>query len=183
MLNRIIDKTTMFLFNLRDRLAYSKFGTLGAHARYGQVKGHQINIGGFVWVASQVVKDKGGKFVFEAAGELTLAVAATPGLVGWAQERARTPTAGDKCAVNVAWDAVYRMPLITGTTYLESMRGDSCDIENGTSVEGNATVQCAVPGTDTALILIIVDGDLVDSKWVDVMMNPFPAVDRVQVSE
>lgn len=184
MLNRVIDKATAGLFNLKDKLAFCKRGGgLGAHPRYGQIKGHQVNIGGFVWVASQVVKDKGGKFVFNVAGELTLCVAGTPQIQGWAQQSAKTPTAGDKVTVNCAWDAVYRIPLITGTTYAEAMRGDSCDIENGTSVEGHTTVQCCVPGTSTNLTLIIVDGDKINSYWVDVMINPFPAVDRVQVDE
>lgn len=183
MFNRMIDKTTRFLFKLRNKLAYCKVGGLGAHALYGQVKGHQVNIGGWPWITSQAVKNKGGKFVFHVDGELTLCVASTTMIQGWAQERERTPTAGDKCTVNCAWDAVYRMPLITGTTYLESMRGDSCDIEIGTSVEGHTSVQCCAPGTSSHLILIIVDGDLVNSEWVDVMMNPFSNADREQVDE
>jgi len=180
MLNKLIGLLT----DLRDKVAYSKIGTAGLHPRYGQVKGHQVNVGGFPWVTSQVVKNKGGKFVTMVAGELTLAVATTAGpLLGWANERERTPNAGDKCTVNCAWDAVYRMPLIAGTTFLAAMRGDSCDIENGTSVEGATTVQCVAPGTSTYLNVYIVDGDEIDSKWVDVMMNPYPAADRTQVDE
>jgi len=147
----------------------------GNHLRMGQVKGGKVNVGGFVWAASQVVKNKGGKFVFNNAGALTLLVAGSTQILGWANEYERTPTVGDKCTVNLALDAVFRMPLITGATFVEGMRGDTCDVENGTSVEGAATVQCAAPGTTTHTPLIIVDGDLVNSYWVDVMRNPYPA--------
>lgn len=157
-----------------------KIGAVGAHTRYGQVKGHQVNVGGLVWVASQAVKNKGGKFVFNAAGALTLNIAGSAVIFGWANERERTPTVGDKCTVNVAWDAVYRVPLITGTTFAIGMYGDSCDIENGTSVEAIATVQCAAPGTTTNLTLFIVGGDLDNSYYVDVMMNPYPAAARTE---
>lgn len=176
-------KLKIMITDLIDKLRHSVSGAVGAHIRYGQVKGHQLNVGGFIWVASQVVLNKGGKFVFLEDGALTLCVASTTHILGWAQERERTPTVGDLCTVNVAWDAVYRVPLITGTTFVEGMRGDSCDIENGTSVEGETTVQCAAPGTTTRLTLFIVDGDTVNSNWADVMMNPYPAVDRPYVGE
>jgi hypothetical protein len=178
-----MDKLKMVFWNLIDKLRHNMSGSAGAHIRYGQVKGHQLNVGGFAWAATQVVKNKGGKFVYSNAGALTLCVATTTTILGWAQERERTPTEGDLCTVNVAWDAIYRMPLITGTTFVIGMRGDSADIENGTSVEGNTTVQCCAPGTTTRLTLFIVDGDTVDSKWADVMMNPYPAVDRPTVAE
>lgn len=176
MLNKVIGLITA----LRDKVAYSKIGTAGLHPRYGQVKGIQVNVGGFPWVTSQVVKNKGGKFVFMVAGELTLNIAGSAVILGWAQERERTPTAGDLCTVNVAWDAIYRVPLITGTTFVVGMRGDSCDIENGTSVEAITTVQCAAPGTTTNLTLFIVDGDVGNSYYADVMMNPYPAAARTE---
>ena len=150
----------------------SKYGT---HIRYGQVKGPEVNIGGYVWAASQAVKNKGGKFVFLAAGALTLNIAGSASILGWALERERTPTVGDKVAVNVAHDAVYRIPLATGTTFAEGMKGDTCDLAVGTSVEGDTSVQVATPAVTTNLTLVIVDGDLVNSYWVDVMMNQNPA--------
>lgn len=163
------------------RFLEDKMGVIGGnHPRYGQVKGHSLNVGGFVWVASQAVKNKGGKFVHNVAGALTLNIAGSQPILGWANERERTPTVGDKCTVNVAWDAVYRIPLITGTTFVEAMRGDSCDLENGTSVEAIATVQCLAPGTTTVLTNFIVGGDLVNSYYADVMMNPYPANARTE---
>ena len=174
------NKASVALWNMKDKMRHNKSGAVGAHIRYGQVKGHQLNVGNFAWVASQVVKNKGGKFVFNVAGALTLNVASTGPILGWANERERTPTAGDLCTVNVAWDAIYRMPLITTTTFVIGMRGDSCDIENGTSVEGIETVQCCAPGTTTNLTLFIVDGDTTNSYWVDVMMNPYPAAARTE---
>jgi len=170
----MFDKIITFMYDLRDRISLSKIGAVGAHLRYGQVKGGKVNVGGFLWAASQVVKNKGGKFVFLNAGALTLCVDGSTQVIGWANEYERTPTAGDKVTVNLALDAVFRIPIISGT-FVEGMRGDTCDIENGTSKEGATTVQGAKLDGVGETLLIIVDGDLVNNYWVDVMRNPYPA--------
>ena len=154
---------------LRDLSLFMKnnfgFANLGYHLRFGQVKGIQLNVGHCVWAASQVVGNRSGKFVYENAGALTLCVDATAYIFGWAQERARTPTVGDTCTVNIALDAIFRIPVNSGT-YAEAMRGDLCDISVSSSVQG-AQLDASDENS-----LIVCDGDLVNNEWVDVKINP-----------
>lgn len=132
---------------------------------YQQIKGHEVNIGNMEWVASQVIGNQSGKFVYMVAGALTLCVDAQAYILGWAHERARTPTAGDICSVNVALDAVYRIPVNSGT-YAKGMIGDLCDISVSSSVQG-AQLDASAENS-----LIIVGGDATNSNWVDVKINP-----------
>jgi len=139
--------------------------TVGKHLRFGQVKGHQVNIGGLRWLASQVIANQSGKFVFmSATGYLTLCTGDV-GIMGWAQERARTPTVGDLTTVNIAKDAVYRVPIITGT-YAVTMIGESCDLTVSSSVQGVDLT------SSTYDQVIIVGGDVTNQEYVDVVINP-----------
>ena len=140
------------------------FSTIGNHLRYGQVKGIKVNIGNIPWTASQVVANQSGKFVYMAsAGTCTLCTG-DAAIFGWAQERARTPTLNDKVTVNVARDAVYRVPLITGT-YAATMIGETCDLTVSASVQG---VDVSASTYDQ---VVIVGGDVTNQNWVDVMIN------------
>jgi len=136
----------------------------GYHIRYGQIKGHQVNIGGLPWAASQVVANRSGKLVYmSSSGTLTLCTGNTA-IFGWAQERARTPTLNDECTVNVARDAVYRLP-INGGTYAATMIGETCDVSVSSSVQG---VDLTASTYDQ---VVIVGGDVTNQKYVDVMIN------------
>jgi hypothetical protein len=61
--------------------------------------------------------------------------------------------------------AVFRIPVITGT-YTHLMKGKTCDLVISSNVQGADLTQTS---EDT---IIVVDGDLVNSAWVDVMLNP-----------
>ena len=161
----ILDRIIMWLFNLKDMVSFNMSGAIGEHLRYGQIKGHQVNVGNNEWVASQVVGNQSGKFVYHVAGALTLCVDSVAQIYGWAQERARTPTAGDTCVVNVALDAVYRIPVNSGT-YAKGMIGDMCDISVSSDVQG------AQLNASSENLLLVVGGDATNNNWVDVKINP-----------
>jgi len=149
-------------------------GTVGQHIRYGQIKGKQVNIGGLAWAATQAVKNQSGKFVWVNNGALTLNDADANPIFGWAQEYERTPAEGDKVTVNVAWDAVYRIPIASGT-FVIGMIGDSCDIDRTTHTLHGANTQGALLDSSDEDLLLIVGGDAVNNKYVDVRINPYPA--------
>ena len=164
-----------FLLKLKWKLL-SNIGTTGEHIRYGQIKGGEVNIENLAWAASQVIGNQSGKFVYVNDGALTLCGDALNYIFGWAQEAsgASTPTVGDKVTVNVAWDAVYRIP-INGGTFVIGMIGDSCDLEVATNTNYGVNTQGAQLDASTEDTLLIVGGDAVNSKYVDVRINPYPA--------
>lgn len=140
-------------------------GVQGNHIRFGKVKGTELNIGGLRWLASQVIANQSGKFVFmSSTGYLTLCTG-DAGIMGWAQEPAGTPTVGDLTTVNISKEAVYRVPIITGT-YAVTMIGESCDLVVSSSVQG---VDLTAGTYDN---VIIVGGDLTNQNYVDVVINP-----------
>lgn len=158
-------------------------GTVGEHLRYGQIKGGEVNIEGLIWAASQVIGAQSGKFVYLNNGALTLCGDALNVIFGWAQEASgpSTPTVGDKVTVNVAWDAVYRIP-VNGGTFVIGMIGDSCDLEVTTNSNYGADTQGAQLDASTEDTVIIVGGDAVNNKYVDVRINPYPANAPVAVA-
>ena len=147
--------------------------TTGKHLRYGKIKGHSLIIGrpdpsdGLQWAASQVIGNQSGKFVYMNAGAVTLCLDAVAYIFGWAEEYARTPTVGDVVTggIDVALDAIYRIPVNSGT-FAEGMVGDLCDISISSDVQG------AQLDASTENLLIICGGDLLNNYWVDVKVNP-----------
>jgi len=158
-------KTLTVLFAKLPLSIQDNFGSAGNHLRYGKVKGHELVIGNNIWAASQVIANQSGKFVYNNDGALTLCVDGTAQIFGWAQEYAHTPTVGDIVGVNIALDAVYRIPIISGT-YVVGMMGDVTDLEVSSSIQG---AKLDASGEN---LVIIVGGDLVDNEWVDVKVNP-----------
>ena len=158
-------------------------GTAGEHIKYGQIKGCEVNVEGLIWAASQVIGNQSGKFVYLNDGALTLCVDAVNPIFGWAQEAsgASTPAVGDLVTVNVAWDAVYRIP-INGGTFVVGMIGDSCDLAVETNTNYGANTQGAQLDASTEDTVIIVGGDAVNNKYVDVRINPYPANAPVAVA-
>jgi len=163
-----LKKITGMLKNNRGAIGSST----GKHLRYGKIKGHSLVIGqpdssgGLLWAASQAVLNQSGKFVYMNAGAVTLCLDAVAYIFGWANERARTPTVGDVVSggIDIALDAVYRIPVNSGT-FAAAMIGDMCDI----SID---TVQGANLSESVESMIIVVGGDLVGGNWVDVRMNP-----------
>jgi len=164
-------------------MLFNEAGTVGEHLKYGQIKGGEVNIEGIAWAASQVIKNQSGKFVYMNDGAATLCGDALNYIFGWAQEAsgASTPTVGDLVTVNVAWDAVYRIP-VNGGTFVVGMIGDSCDLEVATNTNYGVTVQGAQLDASSEDTVIIVGGDAVNNKYVDVRINPYPANAPVAVA-
>lgn len=138
---------------------------MAKHLKYNQIKGIEVNLGGLLWAASQVIGNQSGKFVYMNNGALTLCVDAVAQIFGWANERAKTTASGDVCpGVNVALDAIYRIPVNSGT-FVVGMIGDLCDISVSGGVQG-AQLDASVEN-----LLIICGGNATDAT-VDVKINP-----------
>lgn len=69
-------------------------------------------------------------------------------------------------AANVALDAIYRIPVASGTYNRASNRGVPCDLAIVSSVQGAAI------GTNTKHHLCVLDGDETNNYWVIVRINP-----------
>lgn len=123
--------------------------------KYGYVKGTEVTIDMPV-AASEVFKHLSGCFVeYNSAGRVAVAGATSTDLAGWAYtgEYTASATAGNtRVPVNVAFDAVYRMPLETAYTeaQLLAVCGKFCDI----AVTSN--VQYANPGGTSINIIQVV---------------------------
>lgn len=139
----------------------------GEMLKYGKIneKSGGADVVPVTMVASQVVKARSGRFVFQVDGAATLVVASSTRIYGVLNTHEHTPTVGDIIGCDISKDAIYRIPVNSGT-YVIAMIGDSCDLAiNGSDIQG------AVLGTSTRDHVIIVDGDAVNNKWVDVKMN------------
>ena len=138
------------------------------HIKYGHYRGGNVSVPA-KWAASQVVKARSGRFVYlDGSGHLTIADDGANEIFGHAEEADRTTsaTAGiEECKVNIDPSAVFRIPVGAGT-YVATMRGKTCDI-----IKDASDIQGADLTANTDVVLIIVDGDLVDNDWVDVMIN------------
>ena len=139
----------------------------GVQLKYGQIRGGHVGDDGF-WAASQTVKRASGRFVYlDSAGRYVLCAAASTRIWGFVESGLEAEAAAvdtqENC--NISLDAVYRIPVSSGT-YVKGMRGDTCDLATSGNVQGAAL------GLSERNIVIIVGGDLVNSNWVDVKINP-----------
>lgn len=156
----------MHLFRRLKSLLKDKRGVLNVTPLLnGRIMGEGVTVDGIAWAASQVVKNKGGKFVYMNDGAATLCLDAVAYIFGWANERERTPTVGDLCSVNVGLDVIYRIPVNSGT-FVVGMIGDLCDLSISSSIQG------AQLDASTENLLIVCGGDTVGNKYVDVKINP-----------
>jgi len=143
----------------------------GKQLRYGIIKGEcsstkiPMNVG-----ASEVIP-AGGAFVkTDGSGRLEVAGDGSTLLAGFLETEAQTASAVEGFTVGNFYPAggalclVVRLP-ITGGTFVAAMRGKTADLE---VVAGVQSVQLDASAEDT---VIVVDGDLVDNAWVDVMIN------------
>lgn len=135
--------------------------------KYGHVRGGHVSVP-VPLAASQTFKRQSGRFVYLASGYATVADDGANEIFGFAEESERTTssTAGAEY-VNVIIDptAVFRVPVAAGT-YVITMMGKSCDI-----LIDAAGIQGADLTAADDDVLIVVDGDLVNNAWVDVMIN------------
>lgn len=140
----------------------------GVQLKYGWLRGGQEGYE-HILAASQVIKNASGKFVKRTGAStdtVTLAVDGTTEILGHLECEAIASTAGtEKRKVICDLTAVFRIPVNSGT-YSHVMKGKTCDISVSSDIQG---AQLDASSEDT---LVIVGGDEVNNKWVDVMINP-----------
>lgn len=140
----------------------------GDQLRYGQVKGISVGVPCPV-AASEVVKAKSGRFVTMNAGNLEMADDGDTLLAGWIEHPEGTVPSGGEVAnfhpAPLNLGVVYRIPVNAGT-YVVGMLGKTCDLARSSNIQG---AKLDGSGED---VLLIVGGDAVNNRWVDVVYNP-----------
>jgi len=133
--------------------------------KYGLIRGLDSVASVVAMAASQALAAASGRFVFMNDGAATLCDDDSTTICGFIEDYARTPDTGEKVKMLNGLDQVFRVPIINGT-FVVGMIGDQCDLDISSSIQG---VDLEASSHD---LVIIVDGDTVDSEWVDVRMNP-----------
>ncbi|TBR15639.1 hypothetical protein EPO66_05700 [bacterium] len=132
--------------------------------KYGWLHGGKVSVP-VAMAATQAIAAQSGRFVFMNAGAATLNVDGSASIFGFLEAHAHTPATGAELNCIIDLTAVFRIPVNAGT-YAVGMIGDYCDISVANGIQG------AQLNASTENTLIIVGGDAVDNKYVDVMMNP-----------
>lgn len=138
----------------------------GEMLKYGKINesGAGANMVPVTMAAAQAIKAKSGRFVYENAGAATLVGAAVASIFGVLNAHEHTPDVGVIFSCDADLDGVWRIPIKTGT-FVIGMVGDYCDLVIDTEQGADLTVS-------TRNHVVIVNGDAVNNKWVDVKMNP-----------
>lgn len=116
-------------------------------------------------VASQVIKARSGRFVFMVAGGATLVIDTSTTIFGVLNAHEHTPDVGVIFSCDADLGGIWRIPINSGT-FVIGMVGDFCDLSSSSDIQGAAL------DVSTRDHLVIVNGDAVNNKWVDVKMNP-----------
>jgi len=139
---------------------------VGKQLIYGQIAGGEISYEHII-AASQVILAASGKFVYrtgDGIDTVTLAADGTTELLGHMEIEAIADTLGtEKRKVVCDPTAKYRIPINSGT-YTHLMKGKDCDISISSNVQG-AQLDASAERT-----LRVINGDLVNNAWVDVMV-------------
>lgn len=135
--------------------------------KYGHARGGKISAPS-TWVGSDVLKARSGMFVIKSGDSVAIATDGAAPILGHAEDSERTTVALDPVNIIVDPSAVYRIPVKAGT-YVVAMQFKTCDLKVTSNIQG------ADLTASTDDVFIIVDGDAVDNKWVDVMINPVRA--------
>lgn len=115
--------------------------------------------------ASQVITAASGKLVYMDAGAATLCDSTGAYIFGGVESEAETPSTGEKKNCIIDLSAIFRLPIAAGS-YVVGMQGDMADIEINSNVQGVEL------DDSTQNLVLVVDGDVTNNKWVDVVMNP-----------
>lgn len=138
------------------------------HIKYGHYRGGDASVP-VKLAASQVFKQRSGRFVYlDGSGNAVIADDGANEIFGHAEESERTSSAtagAEQAKVIIDPTAIFRIPVGAGT-YVATMRGKSCDI-----IKDSNNIQGADLTAADDDVLIIVDGDLVNNAWVDVMIS------------
>lgn len=138
----------------------------GTELKYGHVGGGKTSVP-VPMAASQSanINNKSGKFVYIDAGVAKMNADGVTEILGWIEASAAvTYAAGDVVNCIVDPTARFRIPVNSGT-FTADMVGKTCDISISSNIQG---AQLDASAEDT---LYIVDGDLDDNDWVEVMIN------------
>ncbi|MCH7605269.1 hypothetical protein IID24_04760 [Patescibacteria group bacterium] len=138
-----------------------------AELKYGWRKGGEISVP-VELTASQVFTAASGKFVFQTSNAMTLNIDGSTRIFGHLEVEDYTSASGApldirNCIIDLT--AIFRIPIDSGT-YAIGMIGDTCDIAISSNVQG-AQLDASAENT-----LMVVDGDVTDQNFVDVMMVP-----------
>ncbi len=182
-MDKLKKKIGVFLYNVSVQLKLLRYNvkrhlgltltlndcaTIGEQLRYGQVAGPKVQIPA-QWGASEVVKAASGRFVkTDGSGRLEIAGSGDTQLIGHATHREETTSStegGTKTQLNTSLDAVYKIPLLGAVTLTRAMFYDTCDLIVTSTIQGADL-------TSVEDVLVIVDGDVANQKWVMVMLNP-----------
>lgn len=141
----------------------------GVKLKYGHIKGAAIYLPAPMG-ASEVIKAASGRFGrTDGSGRIEIAPAAETQLDGFVELAEQTCSATEGATIGSLIPAccpcIYRIPIDTGT-YVAGMRYDTCDLGVTSDIQG------ADLTASTTDVIIIMDGDLVNNNWVDVMINP-----------
>lgn len=137
------------------------------HIKYGHYRGGDYGVP-VKLAASQAFKARSARFVYlNGSGNATICDDGANRIFGHAEESERTSsaTAGvEEAKVIVDRSAIYRIPVGAGT-YVATMRGKYCDI-----IKDSSNIQGADLTAATDKVFKIIDGDLVNNAYVDVMV-------------
>ncbi|MEA2036151.1 MAG: hypothetical protein U9O94_01480 [Nanoarchaeota archaeon] len=154
----------------------------GAQLKYGMIKNEssapviEISMG-----AEEVIAQASGRFVVDdGSSRMEMAADGSTLLAGWVElpegkyysstgiYTCSATEGADKAPftpISACLGVVFRIPVDSGT-YTANMKNNTCDLAVSSNIQG---VQLDASAEDT---LIVVDGDLVNNAWVDVMVNP-----------
>ena len=122
---------------------------------YGQRSGgRQDLIYAFPVGASEVFKKKGGGFVSDdGSGRVEIAGASATNIIGHAMINAdftaSSTEGGDVVPVNMDLNAVYELPIDSGT-WADTMRGETCDLAVTSDIQG---VDLTASSTDVVRLI------------------------------
>ena len=117
--------------------------------RSGPIQNYTFPVG-----ASEVFKKKGGPFVIvDGSGRVEIAAAGELNIIGAAminEDFTASATEGEtKVPVNLSQEAVYEVPINTGT-WADTMRGEACDLSVVSDIQG---VDLTASGEDVVILV------------------------------
>lgn len=121
---------------------------------YGRRKGHDHNRFTFPVGASEVFKKAGSAFVIDdGSGRVEIAIEGELNIIGAAllneDLTASSTEGGTKVEVDMSYESVYEVPIITGT-WADTMRGKDCDLVVSSSKQG---VDLTASGEDVVQLI------------------------------
>lgn len=159
----------------------------GAQLKYGIIQGEEACVRKYIPIAASIHIPAGGCFAkTDASGRATPMSNGDGLILCWIYPNetgldvgklyeTTSATAGAEpfCPAifaNGMLNAVVRLPIYAGT-FVQNMVGQIADLKQA-SMNGNLYAQGVDLTADSEEVVIIVGGDLINNKWVDVMVNP-----------